>query len=115
VQPIPATGAKWQISASGGGMPTWRGDGRELYFRDGDGALLAVAVVANANSFEAGAPRLLFAGIPSAGNLFDRTYVPSDDGERFLVQRRAATEVPPIVVVVNWWSDLADSAPGSSP
>src|SRR5262249_3187602 len=32
VQPFPPSGAKWQISANGGGQSAWRRDGRELFY-----------------------------------------------------------------------------------
>jgi eukaryotic-like serine/threonine-protein kinase len=106
VQPVPATGAKWQVSTTGGGMPRWRGDGRELYYRGDDGAVVAVAVRASDGALELGAPQALFSGVPSAGNLEDRTYQPSADGQRFLLQRRAEADAPPITVVVHWESML---------
>ncbi|MCM2270894.1 MAG: protein kinase, partial [Thermoanaerobaculia bacterium] len=83
VQPVPPSGAKWQISRAGGSMPRWRSDGRELFYRADDGTLMAVAVRGGDGAFEVGAPQPLFAGVPSAGNLQDRTYQPSADGERF--------------------------------
>ena len=44
VQPIPATGALWQISKGGGTMPRWRKDEKELFYRAADGRLMAVTV-----------------------------------------------------------------------
>ena len=35
VQPFPATGAKWQISAEGGEEAAWAGSGREIFYRNG--------------------------------------------------------------------------------
>ena len=59
VQPFPTTGAKWQISAEGGRQPTWRRDGRELFFVTNDGKFYAVDVRPGA-TFEFSAPRFLF-------------------------------------------------------
>ena len=42
VQPFPATGEKWKVSAQGGGQPRWRGDGKEMFYRTGDGRMMAV-------------------------------------------------------------------------
>ena len=39
----PAADARWQISTSGGTMPRWRGDGREIYYWALDGTFMAVA------------------------------------------------------------------------
>ncbi len=38
---FPKGARKWQASSSGGGRPTWRSDGRELYFTGPEGAMAA--------------------------------------------------------------------------
>ncbi len=102
VQPVPATGALWQVSTAGGGMPRWRGDGRELFYRAGDGRLMAVAVRASAGTLDSGTPVALFDGIPSSGTVSYFTYQPTRDGQRFLVGLRDAESRSPITVVLNW-------------
>ena len=47
VQRFPEGGGKVQVSAQGGVQPRWRGDGRELYYVEGE-TLLAVAVTSAA-------------------------------------------------------------------
>src|SRR6185369_16074127 len=59
VQPFPTTGAKYQISTGVGRQPTWRHDGKELYFVTNDAKLYAVDVRAGA-TFEFSPPHLLF-------------------------------------------------------
>ena len=45
VRPFPDVDAgKWQISSSGGGAPVWARDGRELFYLDQSGTVLAVSV-----------------------------------------------------------------------
>jgi len=44
VQPFPASGAKWQISTTGGGSPRWSPDGRELRYFDLTGQPVTVPV-----------------------------------------------------------------------
>jgi hypothetical protein len=51
VQPFPPTGAKWQVSITGGDEPVWRGDGRELYYIDPGGQLIAVRVDGDRGNF----------------------------------------------------------------
>jgi serine/threonine protein kinase len=98
VQPFPSTGAKWQISSGGGRQPMWRGDGRELFFVTDDRKLFAVDVRPDP-TFEFGAPRFLFD--ISANTISVRnSYVPTRDGQRFLVNGQLETAASPINVVV---------------
>jgi len=100
VQPMPPTGAKWQISTTGGRQPQWRRDGRELYFVTNDRKFYAVDV-SPGPTFEFGTPRVLF-DIPSNTISVRNSYVPSKDGRRFLINKLLDSAVPPINVVVNW-------------
>ena len=61
VQPFPATGASWIVSVDGGSRPSWRSDGRELYYISGRNELMAVDVAGRSGVFRAGKPRMLFA------------------------------------------------------
>ena len=36
VQPYPSEGGKWQVSTDGGHTPFWSGDGRHIFYQDGD-------------------------------------------------------------------------------
>ena len=115
VQPMPATGRKWQVSAAGGDHPRWRKDGKELYYRAADGKLTAVPVKTGASSsstFEIGPPQSLFPvpDIAGGGSITSRyPYQPSADGKRFLVNVPAGSEgvgQPPITVTLNWQATL---------
>jgi eukaryotic-like serine/threonine-protein kinase len=107
VQPMPPTEAQWLISGNGGSMPRWRQDGRELFYRGGDGRLMAAALPDRHAStgdagFEFGPPQALFGAIPVVGNLERFTYQPSANGQRFLVAIPVAGATPPITFVLNW-------------
>ena len=113
VQTVPASGPKWQVSNAGGDFPRWRRDGKELYFIAADQQLMAVPVKVSSGSsatFEPGAPQPLFriepvAASPVAAGL----YVPTANGERFLVNVQAGGEgsqAPPITLVLNWTAGL---------
>ncbi|HXI62633.1 MAG TPA: protein kinase [Pyrinomonadaceae bacterium] len=108
VQTFPASGAKWQISVSGGSQPRWRRDGKELFFLGGDRKVTAVEVNIDAPGFVHGAPRALFETRISKGE--DRPgnqYVVTSDGQRFLVNTVAEEGAyTPINVVLNWTADL---------
>jgi Tol biopolymer transport system component len=109
VQPVPATGRKWQISNGGGRQPMWRRDGRELFFVTNDRKFYSVEVRAAAE-FEFGEPRFLYE-MPANTVSVRNSYVPSRDGQRFLVNRQLDTTVPPINVVVNWQEELRQRVP----
>jgi hypothetical protein len=97
--------AKWQISTAGGAPPRWRGDGKELYYMAPDGKLMAVDVKAAPESFQHGSPHALFASHADAPTgAISWSYVPSPDGNRFLIRTPAAesAESPMLTVVVNW-------------
>ena len=102
MQPVPATGAKWLVSVGVGSQPRWRRDGKELYYRRGDGQLMAVPIAGASAALEHGAPQPLFSPIFSYGNVERFTYQPSADGQKFLVVATVEAAVPPITVVLNW-------------
>lgn len=110
VQPIPANGAKWQVSTSGGSRPRWSHDGRELFYTSADQKLMAVPVkIAGISSgdFQAGAPQPLF-DFTATPTAFGFGYQPSADGHRFLVRTPAegGTGPPPLTVVLHWEAGL---------
>ncbi len=102
VQPFPAIGAKWQVSAAGGFEAAWRGDGRELFYVATDARLMAVAVSASSSGLAFGVPRALFRiplrhGMGATG----RHYATSRDGQRFLaLDWPSEATASPIVVVL---------------
>ena len=78
----------------------WRRDGKELFFVSNEAKFYAVDIRAGA-SFEYGTPQFLFdmrADVSATRN----SYVPSADGQRFLVDMLLDTVASPINVVVNW-------------
>jgi serine/threonine protein kinase len=105
VQTFPLSDRKWQVSTDGGYEPRWRGDGREIYYLSEDRKLMAVSVGAGP-SFAV--PKVLFQTRAPEGVTSRRThYVPSRDGERFLVNTQSSDALPnPITVVLNWQADL---------
>ena len=110
VRPFPPAEGQWTISAAGGEMPRWRGDGKELYFRAADGKLMAVpvtrAVAGPKPAFEAGTPVALFDAHIQPTLLNNATnYDVTADGKRFLITARVGGDTasaPPLTVVVNW-------------
>jgi Tol biopolymer transport system component len=105
VQTLPLSDKKSQVSTNGGYEPRWRSDGREIYYLSQDRQLMAVTIGAGP-SF--GVPKVLFQTRVPASVTPNRThYVPSRDGQRFLVNIQNADASPPfITVVTNWAASL---------
>jgi len=100
VQPFPGPGGKFQVSTSGGAMPVWRRDGKELFYVAADLRVMAVPVSTGA-TFEPGTPAPLFA--LRQRNDPDRHFDVSADGQRFLVAAPVGEEVSlPITLIQNW-------------
>lgn len=102
-------GGKWQVSKGGGSQARWRRDGREIFYRNRAGQLMAVAVSANP-TFQPGTPQSLFTLETTGGtgtNTDVRRYDVGADGKRFLVLALpGANAQAPIMVVQNWQSGL---------
>ena len=94
-----------QVSNSGGAVPRWRGDMKELYYLGSDGKLIAVDVRAG-EVLETSAPHTLFqADIPFT-TVLDQ-YDVTSDGQKFLIiENEAGATSPPINIVVNWAEEL---------
>jgi serine/threonine-protein kinase len=106
VVPASGTGGKFQISAQGGREQKWSRNGRELYYKDQAGQLMAVEITSGA-AFRAGQPHALFK--LSAGGWFAVT----PDPKRFLVERMPeAGGNTTFITITNWFDDLRRRAPG---
>jgi len=100
VQPFPGPGGKWQISTSGGSMPVWRRDSKEIFYLAADRKLMAVPVMSG-EALQPGAPVALFEARLKDDP--DRHYDVSADGQRFLLTTPLGDEsAPPITLVQNW-------------
>jgi serine/threonine protein kinase len=115
VRPYPdADRARWQVSVDGGRQPLWSRDGRELFYRDFSGAVMAVPVVITPN-FSSGQPVKTLDGSGYRGGgpwLSGRTYDLSLDGRRFLMVKPVASEAAgSLVVVLNWFEELKRLVP----
>ena len=120
VRPFPGVdGGRWQVSSGGGTQALWSPDGRELYFVDLQGRIMA-ASVRPGPAFVADSPRILFNGliVRNPDGFPGRMYDVSPDGRRFLVSKGSESDdtapAPQIVVVQNWFEELKRLAPISA-
>jgi hypothetical protein len=95
---------------NGGSQPRWRGDGKELFYVEGD-TMMAVPV-STSPSFTVGATEALFSAPGLAfqpNNLVGYDVTP--EGDRFVVREavEAETETQPVIrVVENWYAEFKD-------
>jgi serine/threonine-protein kinase len=106
VQPFDGPGGRSQISTDGGTEPVWSGDGRELFYLDGD-RMMAVEIT-TAPTFKAGAPRRLFEGRYAFSLTTSAAYDVTSDGQRFLRVQPLYPDPPvnQIHIVLNWFEEL---------
>ena len=102
ISPYPSTGEKTLASTTGGTMPRWSRDGRELFFVAADRRLTAVTVRA-VPALELGPPRPLFR---LTGRRVWKDYDVAPDGSRFLaIVTDVRGDEQPLTVVLNWTAE----------
>jgi dipeptidyl aminopeptidase/acylaminoacyl peptidase len=99
VASFPGFTEKRQVSANGGMEPIWRADGRELFYLDLDGRLMAVPV-STPPAFDLGTPVELFkTGMrPYALN----QYAAARDGQKFLLLEPDRSGGESLTFVLDW-------------
>jgi Tol biopolymer transport system component len=107
VQPFPGPGAQSPMSTNGGVQVRWRSDGKELFYVALDGRLMAVRIQlsADGHTVEAGVPAALFLTrvFEIQGINIRQQYMPSPNGQSFLVDSVSEDPAqPPIRVILNW-------------
>jgi len=105
VAAFPSFAEQRQISRDGGVQPTWRKDGKELFFLSSKRQMMAVDVRSDA-TLETGAPKALFqTSIPYNANV--DLYAATKDGQRFLaVESSGEAAKESLNVITNWASGL---------
>jgi len=102
-----SAGQAWQVSTGGGMSPRWHPDGRELYFLDPAGAMMAATISVSGNSLLHGTPVRLFPTRILGGGMdaiASGQYDVAADG-RFLINLMQDTETTPITLIQNWNPD----------
>ncbi|MGH9203836.1 MAG: hypothetical protein ACRD2A_21625, partial [Vicinamibacterales bacterium] len=95
---------QWQVSTTGGVFPVWRPDGKELYYLNPEGAMMAATITVSGSTLAPGAPAVLFptrilGGGASSG--LGRSYDVAPDG-RFLINTVLDVEAASITLLMNW-------------
>ncbi len=98
---VSGAGGQWQISIEGGVYPRWRRDGKELYFLNLAGDMMAARVTLKAATLEAGSPVPLFQQRVFADGIPDNVYDVAADG-RFLINTLIDRGLAPVTLLMNW-------------
>ena len=99
-----AQAGQWQVSTAGGIFPTWRADGKELFYIDPAGMMMAVPITVTGSTFVPGTPGALFQANVLGGGIDStqgRQYDVAPDG-RFLINRVLDSAAAPITLILNW-------------
>ena len=106
VRPFPdVERTRWQISKAGGTEPVWSPDGRELFYRNSKGDLVA-AQIDGAGDFLVSSERSLFRAKPYLSDTRNRMYSVSPDGRSFYFVESVPGTASQLIVVTNWWEEL---------
>jgi eukaryotic-like serine/threonine-protein kinase len=106
VRPFPDAGSgRWQISRDGGTEPLWSPNGRELFYRNGRGDLVA-AEIATAPTFRVTSERVLFSAREYWTDSRNRNYAVSPDGRAFYFVHSLSDNPAQLVVILNWFEEL---------
>ncbi len=101
VASFPDFSNKQQLSVNGGMQPTWRRDGRELFYLSPQGQLMAVAVDTRAAAIVTGARRTLFRTALNP-SIQVAEYAPDREGQRFLILEPVGNQRHAISLLLNW-------------
>jgi len=104
VSSFPKPSGRLQVSLAGGRLPAWRNDGKELFYLDPSGNVIAVELTANNGSLQAANHRTLFQIRLTTAN---DNYDVFPDGKKLLVNTITTEEVPaPLSLIQNWTAEL---------
>jgi dipeptidyl aminopeptidase/acylaminoacyl peptidase len=94
LRPVETSGERLRVSSTGGTMPRWRRDGKELYYLAPDNSLMATPL--SVGRPQPGVTTSLF----HVGGLV-RDYDVAAEGQRFLVDV-AEPDPAPLTLLANW-------------
>jgi hypothetical protein len=107
IRPFPDVAtARWQVSTAGGSAPLWSHSGKEIFFRNKHGDLVA-ATVKTTPSFTVESQKALFSLAPFTFGGPVQMYAVAPDDKRFLMLRETvAGEAGLLVVSEHWFEEL---------
>jgi Tol biopolymer transport system component len=107
VRSFPGPGAQWQVSTSGGSVPTWSRRRNELFYLSPDSHLMVVSYTIEGNAFRAESPQK-WSEQPVNDRPTTRSYDFHPDGDRIVVGGDLETRptVDKVVLVTNFFEEV---------
>lgn len=99
VQPFPALGARYPVTAAGGETPIWSRDGRHIFYVANE--QINVATITTAPSFAVTSRQLLFEGTYAFGRYVHAMFDLAPDGQHLLLIK-PTTSTAQTIVVHDW-------------
>ena len=94
------SGGKWQVSNGGGTTPTWRGDGKELFFTNSSfQTMMASSLNISADHFQSDKPQSLF---DLDAHPISNYYAVTRDGQKIYMASYGPGSTAPFTVTTNW-------------
>jgi hypothetical protein len=105
-QPFPLNGLRTQLTSEGGRDAVWRGDGKEIIYRQGE-TLYSLRVEAKGKTIRTSAPEALFDVRVPAGLVYeDLPLAVTRDGSRILFTEGVEQPNPKLTYVMTAWESL---------
>jgi Tol biopolymer transport system component len=105
VRPFPdVASARWQVSSAGGTAPLWAHSGKELFFRNNRGDLVA-AEIRTTSTFSVGRQQSLFPLTPYSFGGPVPLYAVGLDDRRFLMMRATTAGDAGLLIINEHWTD----------
>jgi Tol biopolymer transport system component len=104
VASFPNGADRTQLSNAGGSFPTWRGDGREVFYLGRENKLMAVALDERGAELDAAAPHPLFDVRPAGPRSF---FDVLPDGQRFLINTPRGESLSSSITLLQNWTRLS--------
>jgi serine/threonine-protein kinase len=101
----PRGNRRWRVSTAGGTLPRWGRGSHELFFVDQAG-LMTVSL--DGDPALAGASRVWAIPASAGEHVVDYDIAPGGDRFLVIVEKRAASVAPTLIVVRNWLDELRD-------
>ncbi len=103
VRPFPdVSSARWQVSSAGGTAPLWAHSGKELFFRNNHGDLVA-AEINTKPTFSVGKQKILFSLTPFTFGGPVPLYAVAPDDRRFLMMRATTAGDAGLLIINEHW------------